>query len=134
MTKPKVCRSYEFTGDILDHDGEYKKFFRGLTEYLKSKLQRVEVKGSRHNYDQYTCGQLHDKRNSDWKPWQHLWEYCLDLEFDPFAAKDAIEQRIGVNLECDCQIIKNDIESRRKRLANAFGADLGEPGKDYDFF
>ena len=62
MAKPKPCRSYEFTGDILDHDGEYKKFFRGLTEYLKSKLQRVEVKGGRHNYNQYTCGQLHDRR------------------------------------------------------------------------
>jgi len=35
MAKPKSCHSYEFTGDILDHDGEYKKFFRGLTEYLK---------------------------------------------------------------------------------------------------
>ena len=66
--------------------------------------------------------------------WQHLWEYCLDLEFEPFAAKDAIEQRIGVNLECDCQIINNEVENRRKSLANAFGADLGEPGRDYEFF
>ena len=134
MAKPKMCRSYEFTGDILDHDGEYKKFFRGLTEYLKSKLQRVEVKGSRHNYHQYTCGHLHDRGNPDWKPWQHLWEYCLDLEFDPYAARDAIEERLGVKLECDCQIVNNDIENRRKALANAFGVDLGEPGRDYDFF
>jgi len=28
----------------------------------------------------------------------------------------------------------NDIENRRKALANAFGADLGEAGRDYDFF
>ena len=79
MTKPKPCRSHEFTGDILDHDGEFKKFFNGLTEYLKSKLQRHEVKGGRYSYDQYTCGHLHDKRNPDWKPWQHLWEYCADV-------------------------------------------------------
>ncbi len=134
MAKPKPCRSYEFTGDILDHDGEYKKFFRGLTVYLKSKLQRGEVKGARHNYYQYTCGQLHDKRNLDWKPWQHLWEYCANAEFDPFAARDAIEERIGVKLECDCQIVNNEIENRRKALANAFGADFGEPGRDFDFF
>ena len=134
MPIPKPCRTYEFTGDILDHDGEYKKFFRGLTEYLKSKLQRVEVKGSRHNYYQYICGQIHDKRNPDWKPWMHLWDYCLEVGFDPYAARDAIEERLGVKLECDCQIINNDIENRRKALANAFGADLGEPGRDYDFF
>ena len=39
-----------------------------------------------------------------------------------------------MKLECDCQIINNDIENRRKTLANAFGADLGEAGRDYDFF
>ncbi len=37
MTKPKNCRSYEFSGDILDHDGEFKKFFSGLAEYLKGR-------------------------------------------------------------------------------------------------
>ena len=134
MTKPKICRSYEFTGDILDHDGEYKKFFRGLTEYLKSRLQRVEVKGSRHNYNQYTCGQLHDRRNPEWRKLENLWKYCEKTEFDPYAAIDAIEERLGVKLECDCQIINNEIENRRKALANAFGADLGEAGRDYDFF
>ena len=134
MAIPKSCRSYEFTGDILDDDGEFKKFFRGLAEYLKGKLQRIEVKGGRHNYYQYTCGQLHDKRNADWKPWQHLWEYCEEAEFDPYAAIDAIEERIGVKLECDCQILGNEVENRSKALANAFGADLGEAGRDYDFF
>jgi len=133
MAKPKPCRSYESTGDILDNDGEFKKFFKGLTDYLKKKLHRVEVKGSRHNYNQYTCGQLHDKRNADWKPLQYLWEYCEEVGFDPFAARDAIEERIGVKLECDCQIINNEIENRRKALVNAFGADFGEPGRDYDF-
>ena len=81
MTKPKICRSYEFTGDILDHDGEFKKFLRRLTEYLKGKLQRVEVKG-RFSYEQYTCGQMHDHRNPAWKPWHYLWEYCEKVEFE----------------------------------------------------
>ena len=134
MAIPKSCRSYEFTGDILDNDGEYKKFLKELTEYLKSKLQRVEVKGSRHNYYQYTCGQLHDRCNPDWRKLENLWKYCEKAEFDPYAAIDAIEERIGVKLECDCQIINDDIENRRKALANAFGADLGELGRDYDFF
>jgi hypothetical protein len=134
MAKPKPCRSYEFSGDILDHDGEFKKFFNGLTEYLKSKLQRIEVKGSRHNYNQYTCGQLHDRRNPDWRKLENLWKYCEKIGFDPYAAIDALEERLGVKLECDSQIINNDIENRRKALVNAFGTDLGEPGRDYDFF
>jgi len=74
------------------------------------------------------------KRNADWKPWQRLRKFCEKVEFDPYAAKDALEEQIGVKLECDCQIINNEIENRRKALANAFGADLGEPGKDFDFF
>ena len=134
MPIPKPCRTYEFTGDILDNDGEYKNFLRGLTEYLKGKLQRVEVKGSRHNYNQYTCGQLHDRRNPEWRKLENLWKFCEEAEFDPYAAIDAIEERIGVKLECDCQIINNDIENRSKALANAFGADFGEYGRDFDFF
>jgi len=134
MAKPKPCRSYEFTGDILDHDGEFKKFFRGLTEYLKGKLQRVEVKGGRYNYLQYACGQLHDRRNPEWGKFKNLWKYCEKSEFDPYAARDAIEERLGVQLICDCQIINNEFENRRKALVNAFGADFGELGRDFDFF
>ena len=91
LAKPKPCRSYEFTGDILDHEGEFNKFFRGLTEYLKGKLQRIEVKG-KFSYEQYTCGQMHDRRNPDWKAWKYLWDYCEEVGFDPFAAKDEIER------------------------------------------
>ena len=90
MAKPKPCRSYEFTGNILDDEKEYKKFFKGLTEYLKGKLQRIEVKGGRYSYHQYTCGQLHDRRNGDWKPWQNLWEYCEEIGFDPENLKKII--------------------------------------------
>ena len=130
MAIPKPCRSYEFTGDILDVEQEYKKFHKGLTEYLKGKLQRIEVKGGRYSYHQYTCGQMHDRRNPEWKAWKYLWDYCLEIGFDPYAAKDAIEERIGVKLECDYQILNDEVENRRKALVNAFGADLGEPGKD----
>jgi hypothetical protein len=51
-----------------------------------------------------------------------------------YAAEDAIEKRLRVKPECDCQIMNNEIENRRKALANAFGADFGKHGRDYDFF
>ena len=132
MAKPKPCRSYEFTGNILDDQGEYKKFLKCLTEYLKGKLQRIEVKGGRYSYHQYTCGQLHDRSNGNWKPWHNLWNYCLEIGFDPYAARDAIEDRIGPII-CECQILNDQTDDRQKTLANAFGADLGEVGKDFDF-
>ena len=92
------------------------------------------MKGSRHNYCQYTCGHIHDRRNPDWRKLENLWKYCDEVEFDPYAVKDAIEERLGVKLECDCQIVNNEIENRQKALANTFGADLGELGRDFDFF
>ena len=95
---------------------------------------QTRAKGSRHNCYQCTCGQLHVRRNSEWKKLENFRKYCEETEFDPYAARDALEERLGVKLECDCQIINNDIENRRKALANAFGADFGEPGRDYDFF
>ena len=49
-------------------------------------------------------------------------------------AKDAIEERLGVKPECDCPIMSNEIENRRKALVNAIGADFGKHGWDYDFF
>ena len=55
------------------------------------------------------------------------------LKLDPFAAKDAIEERIE-SIICECQILNNETEKRQKALANAFGADSGEPGRDFDFF
>ena len=77
---------------------------------------------------------MHDRKNPDWKPWQNLWDYCLEVGFNPYATRDATEERLGVKLECECQIINNEVENRRKALANSFGADLGEPSRDYDFF
>ena len=65
---------------------------------------------------------------------ENLWKYCEEAGFDPYAAIDAIEERIGVILDCDCQIVNNESENRRKALVNAFGADFGELGRDFDFF
>lgn len=63
-----------------------------------------------------------------------IWDYCLEVRFDPYAAKDAIEERPGVKLEYDCQIVNNELENRRKSPANAFVADLGELDGNFNFF
>ena len=85
MPKINTCLSYELTANSLDHDGEFNEFIRRLTEFLKRKLKRIEVKG-KFSYEQYTCGQLHDHRNLNWKPYQRLWQYCEGAGLEPFAS------------------------------------------------
>ena len=83
--------------------------------------------------DQY-CGRLHDRRNPTWRKLENLWKYCEETGFDPYAAKDAIKERLGVKLERDCQIVNDEVENRKKASVSAFGADLGELGRDIDCF
>jgi len=39
-----------------------------------------------------------------------------------------IFERIGRKLECECELLRNDDDLRRREL-EAFGVDFGEPGK-----
>jgi hypothetical protein len=40
--------------------------------------------------------------------------------------KDFIEQHIGRNIKCDCQILTDEKDLERMRLRTAFGMDFGE--------
>jgi len=83
----------------------------------------------------YTCGQLHDRQDPSWQPFRLLSRVCKKHNYDNLIAKEIIEDRIGRNLECECQIIDNQSQHRRKDLINNFGADLGAPGRrDFDVF
>jgi len=53
---------------------------------------------------------------------------------DFYVAKDIIEERLGRDLECECEILVDKNALREKNLENTFGVDLGEAGRDYDFF
>ena len=62
----------------------------GYFEYLKEKLEKVEVKGNVRGFSYYTCGQNHDKRNPDWKPFQHLEAYCKQVRRNPITGSGFI--------------------------------------------
>jgi hypothetical protein len=70
--KPIPMSTPDATWLDLRKPDRFKVFFEGLIQYLKSKLQRVTVAGS---HDYFSCGQLHDRGNRQWKPFQHLWAY-----------------------------------------------------------
>jgi hypothetical protein len=113
----------------------FQKFMKEYIDLLQNKLKKVEVRGHSQNSYYYACGQIHDRRNPAWKPFKFLTQICKKYNYDPLIAREIIEDRIGRNLECECQIIDNNAENRRKELINNFGADLGAPGRrDFDVF
>jgi hypothetical protein len=45
------------------------------------------------------------------------------------VAKDIIEEKIGRNLVCECEILTDKNAIRRHQLQSCFGVDFGEPGR-----
>lgn len=124
--KTVTLRTPDATWLDLRKPHRFQAFFQGLIEYLKSNLQRVTVAGS---HDYYTCGQLHDKGNRQWKPFENLWAYCEKTGHDFYEAKDMIKERIGRNLKCECELLNDEKEIRRRELHSLFGVDFGLPGE-----
>jgi hypothetical protein len=122
LTHEEACRErvrYEKTRNMLI----------GYFEYLKTKLQIVEVKGNVRSFSYYSCGQTHDKGNPDWKPFQHLEAYCKEVGEDPIVVRQLIENWTGRRVVCECQFLNDENEIKRRRLFADFGVDFGEPGK-----
>ena len=124
--KPIAMRTPDGTWLDLRKPHRFQAFFQGLIDYLKTNLQRVTVAGS---HDYYTCGQLHDRGNRHWKPFQHLWVYCERTGHDFYEAKDMIEERIGRSLICECELLNDEKAIRRRELHGLFGVDFGLPGE-----
>jgi hypothetical protein len=80
------------------------------------------------SYEYYTCGREHCSLDPKWEPFKHLRTYCWRAKFDFYQVKDFIEQHIGRNIICECQILTDEKELKRMRLKTAFGMDFGEEG------
>jgi hypothetical protein len=89
------------------------------------KTARIEAGG-----EYWTCGQDHDSRKRNWKPWQHLERLCQKVGLDDFAIRDIINEHLGRNLECECQVLYDQRELRKDALRRQFGVDFdgGEIG------
>jgi len=117
----------------LDRKSNFEKFMKNYIEVLQKEFKKVEVKGSDYTYSYYTCGQIHDPRNPAWEPFKILYQLCKKNGYDPFIAKEIIEDRIGRKLTCECQILNDERAIRRRKLEIAFGVDFkGSGGRDFD--
>ncbi len=96
---------------------------------MKKNLKVEEVKGDSCIYSYCTCGEAHDRRNPNWKPFGILERCCKKARLSPLAIKEIIEEQMGRKILCECEILSDPKEVKRKRLQAAFGVDFGEAGR-----
>jgi hypothetical protein len=125
MSKPIL--SPDATYLELGGPGQFQSFYVEFIELLKTKLKRVNIGDSGFIY--YTCGEIHDRCNKNWKPFFYLWSYAGENGLDFYVVKDLIEEHLGRQLECECEILGDGKEIRGKMLGKQFGVDFGEPEK-----
>ncbi len=128
MKRPIKIRTPDHTFLNLDQGKYYRPFSKGYIKILKENLKQVKHIGNNYSYRIYTCGESHDERNPNWKPFWLLWHYCERKGYDFFVARDIIFERLGRKLVCECEMLRDDEKLRRIELERMFGVDFGEKG------
>jgi len=104
-----------------------KTFMIDYLRILMENFQELRIEGGG---EYWSCGQEHDSRNWNWKPWQHLERLCREQGLDDFAVREILVVHLGRKLECECQVLFDERELRRQALKRQFGVDFdsGEVG------
>ena len=89
--------------------GMLKTFMRDYRQILMENFKMVRIEGGG---EYWSCGQGHDPRNWNWKPWQYLERLCRERGLDDFAVRDIIKEHLGRKLECECQVLFDERELR----------------------
>jgi len=97
--------------------------------YLQNNLKLINVHGDKDSYEFYSCGQPHDPRNPLWRPFQIMESFCRKKRCDFEVVKGMIEDQIYKRLTCECEILTNPDDIRRRGLERSFGLDFGMPGR-----
>ena len=107
--------------------GALEKCLQDYRQILTPHFQKVRIEGGG---EYWTCGQNHDPRNWNWKPWQHLEWLCRQRGLDDFAVRDILVEHLGRKLDCECQVLFDARELRKEALRRQFGVDFesGEVG------
>ena len=102
-------------------------FLQDYRQILMDNFRKVIIEGGG---EYWTCGQEHDPRNWNWKPWRYLEQLCRKRGLDDIAAREILEEHLGRKLECECQVLYDERELRKEALRRQFGVDFesGEVG------
>ena len=129
MKRPTKMRTPDHTFLNLGQEKYYHPFIERYIKVLQANLKQVNHIGHNYSYRTYTCGESHDGRNPNWKPFRLLWDYSERNGYDLFVARDIIFERLGRKLVCECEMLRDDKKLRRMELEKMFGVDFGESGR-----
>ena len=101
---------------------------RELLAYLQENLQIINVHDGKSSYQYFSCGQPHDPKNTLWKPFQFVQEFCRMKRLDFRVVMSLLEDRIKKRPQCECEILTDRDDLRRKELQRIYGMDFGKPG------
>jgi hypothetical protein len=124
----KRIREAHETWKYLNQEENFHRFMRELLAYLQKNLQIIKVHDGKSSYQYYSCGQQHDPRNPLWKPFQYVQEFCRMKRCDFRVVMSLMEDRIKKRPQCECEILTDRDDLRRKELQRIYGMDFGEPG------
>jgi hypothetical protein len=116
---PKI-RSVHMTNLYLSVPKNLKKFLSEFRQILKDNFQVITVEGEKR----YTCGQDHTRFNPNWEPFQHLERFCLEQGLDDFEVRDFLKEYLQRPIICECHILHDPREFRKRDLARMFGLDF----------
>ena len=125
LPPPKELTAYGTYLYLTERD-VLENFLQDYRQILMTNFQRGGIEGGG---EYWTCGQQHDPRNWNWKPWQHLERMCRKRGLDDFAVSEILVEHLGRKLECECQILYDERELRKEALKRQFGVDF-ESGVD----
>jgi hypothetical protein len=89
---PPKERTAHGTYLYLTEPGMLETFMRDYRLILMDNFQKIRIEGGG---EYWTCGQDHDPRNWNWKPWQHLERLCRKRGLDDFAVRDILFEHLG---------------------------------------
>ena len=126
----KRIREAHETWKYLSQENNFQKLMKEFLPYLQNNLKLIQVHGDRDSYQYYSCGQRHDPRNPEWRPFQNMETFCRKKKCDFEVVKSMIEDRLfKLKLKCECEILTNSDDLRRRSLQHVFGLDFGVPGR-----
>jgi hypothetical protein len=111
---------------------QFREQVKRCLAYPEEKLKKVEIQAGNRTYSYYTCGQDHDRRNPNWRPFKNLEVFCKKEKTCMQGFLSGIEGLIGRTFDCECEMLNSREEVARIRLAAAFGIDFAQKNRKRD--
>jgi hypothetical protein len=92
MAKP--IRPAHETWKHLNQQSVFQDFMKDFLAYLRENLQVIKVHDGKSSYQYYSCGQPHDPRNPQWRPFQNMEDFCRMKRCDFRVVKSMVVDRL----------------------------------------